>query len=129
MLLLVSLCRTQFYFKLTTLFEEFLLSVALHASFENACILNCYISWFIFTENCSAFLSASFSDCYVYSLMFLMFLAESLLHFYCLKCIKFSLIYLIIMKIWDCDIVLIQINLLLLCQYTLAYWFDIYLIA
>lgn len=42
MLLLVSLCRTWLYFKLTTLFEEFQLSVASHVSFGNAFILNCY---------------------------------------------------------------------------------------
>lgn len=64
--------------------------------------------------------------------MFLMSLAESLSHFYCLMCTKLSLIYLIVMKIWDCDINFTDTNQSVVILYTLALidWFvGIYLIA
>lgn len=90
MLLLVALCRTQLCSKLTTLIEEFCFQLRF-LSFGKAFIFKLlWFPGFIFTGNCLAFLEVSLSDHYVCSLMFLMSLAELLLHFYCLTFIKLA---------------------------------------
>lgn len=121
MLLLVSLRRTRLY-SYYSIWRVSAFSCIACVFWECLYFKLLWFPGFSFTENCSAFLKVSFSDHYVCSLMFLMSLAESLWHFYCLTCIKLSQIgiYFTVMKIWDCDLNCNDTNYSTVTFYTLA---------